>query len=71
MRASAYVSVVTLTTIGYGDLVPTTDLGKVFTMLYSLTGIGVIATFITALATASRRQDPEAGGGAPGTDGSA
>lgn len=42
---SLYFCVITLTTIGYGDLVPKTDLGKLFTVFYVLAGIGVIATF--------------------------
>lgn len=45
-----YFSVVTLTTIGYGDLAPVTDGAKVFTILYSLVGIGIIAAFVTSLA---------------------
>ena len=45
-----YFSVVTLTTIGYGDLVPVTDGGKAFTIVYSLAGIGIIAGFVTSLA---------------------
>lgn len=53
---------VTLTTIGYGDLVPSSDLAKAFTMVYSLTGIGVIATFVAALATATRRDGDDDGG---------
>lgn len=57
---AAYFSVVTLTTIGYGDLAPGTDLGKVFTIAYSLTGIGIIAGFVTSLAVATRRHaDPD------------
>lgn len=49
-----YFSVVTLTTIGYGDLVVTTDAAKVFTIVYSLVGIGVIAAFVTSLALFAR-----------------
>jgi voltage-gated potassium channel len=45
-----YFSVVTLTTIGYGDLAPVTDGAKVFTIVYSLVGIGIIAAFVTSLA---------------------
>lgn len=38
-----YWSTVTLTTVGYGDLTPATDLGRVISMFSSLFGIGVIA----------------------------
>ena len=42
-----YFSVVTLATVGYGDLVPRTDVGKLFTTLYIFIGVGIITTFIT------------------------
>lgn len=40
---SVYFSVITLTTVGYGDITPKTDAGKIFTIFYVLIGIGVIA----------------------------
>lgn len=40
-----YFCTITLTTIGYGDIVPKTDLGKFFTIFYVLIGVGIIATF--------------------------
>ena len=46
---SLYFSVVTLATVGYGDLHPTTDLGKLFTVGYILAGIGVLAAFASEL----------------------
>ncbi|QYJ67774.1 potassium channel family protein [Flavobacterium litorale] len=46
---SLYFSVVTLTTIGFGDFAPQTDEGKLFTVLYIIMGIGVILTFINTL----------------------
>lgn len=49
---SAYFSVMTLTTIGYGDLHPTTDLSKLFTMFYAIVGIGVFVALITQIAKA-------------------
>lgn len=42
-----YFSIVTLTTVGYGDLTPQTDLGKIFTTFYILAGVGIITTFIS------------------------
>jgi len=47
---SLYFSVVTLATVGYGDFTPTTDLAKLFTVGYILTGIGIIAGFASELA---------------------
>ena len=46
---SLYFSVVTLTTIGYGDFTPQTDAGKIFTILYIIAGIGMILSFINTL----------------------
>lgn len=46
---SLYFSVVTLATVGYGDLHPTTEAAKLFTVLYILLGLGVLAAFISEL----------------------
>ncbi|WP_260393939.1 potassium channel family protein [Enterococcus faecalis] len=40
---SLYLSFMTLTTIGYGDVHPVTDLGKIFTMVYATVGLGIMA----------------------------
>lgn len=52
---SLYFSVMTLTTVGYGDLAPVTDGGKIFTMVYVLVGIGIMLGFITTLARHARK----------------
>jgi len=44
-----YFCTVTLTTVGYGDIVPVTDTEKIFTIFYILIGIGIIATFANLL----------------------
>jgi voltage-gated potassium channel Kch len=46
---SLYFSVITLTTIGYGDFSPQTDLGKFFTILYIIVGVGLILGFINTV----------------------
>lgn len=38
---SLYFTVITLATIGYGDLAPKTDIGKLFTIFYVIVGITV------------------------------
>ncbi len=38
-----YWAVITLTTVGYGDIYPVTDLGRVFGMISSFIGIAIIA----------------------------
>ena len=45
-----YFCVVTLATVGYGDLHPTTDLGRLFTIGYIVIGVGIIGAFISQLA---------------------
>jgi hypothetical protein len=40
-----YFCFASLTTVGYGDLTPTTDAGKIFTMVYLITGIGLFVSF--------------------------
>jgi len=46
---SIYFSVVTLTTIGYGDFTPKSSVGKIFTIGYIFMGIGIILSFINTV----------------------
>ena len=39
---SFYFSVVTLTTVGYGDLVPSTDTTRLLVAIYILIGVGMV-----------------------------
>lgn len=39
---SLYFCVISLATIGYGDLTPTTPLAKLFTIVYVVNGIGIL-----------------------------
>jgi voltage-gated potassium channel len=56
---SLYFTVVTLTTIGYGDLAPKTDGGRLFTMVLALGGVFtlfyVAADFIRSVVTGEMR----------------
>ena len=44
-------TVATVTTVGYGDVVPVTDLGKIVAIFYMFFGIGILALFISILGT--------------------
>ena len=48
---SLYFSVTTLTTVGYGDLAPSTPASKIFTIVYLLVGVGVLVVFVGKLAS--------------------
>ena len=43
---SLYFCVVAVTTVGFGDLTPTTDASKLFTVVYVLSGISVISLWL-------------------------
>ncbi|MFW2372041.1 MAG: potassium channel family protein [Gammaproteobacteria bacterium] len=46
---SLYFSVMTMSTIGYGDFVPTSTLSKLFTIVYALLSIGVFVAVVSKL----------------------
>ncbi len=46
---SFYFSTMTLTTIGYGDITPSNDIGKIFTSFYALIGIGVMLYILSSV----------------------
>lgn len=46
---SLYFSVITLTTVGYGDFSPQTNGGKIFTIFYIFIGLGMILSFIQTI----------------------
>ena len=47
---SLYFSVITLATVGYGDLAPTTLWSKIFTIAYIFIGFSVFVSFAGVLA---------------------
>ena len=46
---SLYFSIMTTSTIGYGDLVPTTDISKLFTIIFAILSIGVFVAVVSKL----------------------
>ena len=44
-----YWSVVTMTTVGYGDMYPNTQLGKVFAIIIIIVGIQFLAQILDKL----------------------
>jgi len=59
---SLYFSAIAVTTVGFGDLTPTTDGSKLFTVLYIFSGISIISTWLNerlrrhGVSAAQRRQ---------------
>jgi len=54
---SAYFSVVALTTVGDATLSPSTGLSKIFTMGFSLAGIGLALAFLSRLGSYRDREE--------------
>lgn len=54
-----YFSVITISTVGYGDFSPQTPMGKLFTIFYVLIGLGIFVAAVSAIADVilSRRAD--------------
>mgnify|MGYP003618606559 FL=1 len=46
---SIYFCVISLATVGYGDITPKTDAGKIFTIFYVIIGIGIFAASVNYL----------------------
>jgi voltage-gated potassium channel len=53
---AAYFCVTSLATVCYGDLSPVTRLGRLFTMIYIIAGLGVLSAFIAAITRVSVEQ---------------
>jgi voltage-gated potassium channel len=56
-----YFSVMTLTTIGFGDFVPTSPGTQLFTIVYVLIGLGIFVALLTSIAQQYLKQKAEAG----------
>jgi voltage-gated potassium channel len=46
---SLYFTIITLATIGYGDLVPTTPVGKLVTVIFVIIGVGIFLGFLNKM----------------------
>jgi voltage-gated potassium channel Kch len=53
---SFYFVVITLATIGYGDIVPKTDAGKLFTIFFVIFGLAIFSALITNIVANSNRK---------------
>lgn len=51
LATSFYFSVATLTTVGYGDIHPTTDFSRFVVAIYILIGVGTMLASLTVIAT--------------------
>lgn len=48
---SLYFAVIAAATVGFGDFAPQTDLGKGFTIIYVLIGVGLLVMILGRIAT--------------------
>lgn len=56
---SLYFCVTTLTTVGFGNPAPTTDFGKIFTVFFVLSGVGMFLAVINGVGRAAVKTQVE------------
>lgn len=54
-----YFSVATLTTVGSANLEPSTDFGKIFTVIYMISGIGIMLGLIVKVSMQMRNKEKD------------
>ena len=54
---SLYFCVISLATVGYGDLTPTTPETKIFTIIYIINGIAILLTLFDRIRVVRTRRD--------------
>jgi len=59
MLDAVWWTVATVTTVGYGDIVPVTYTGKIVAIFYMFFGIGTLAIFLSVLGTRFYRRQFE------------
>lgn len=56
---SYFFTVVTISTVGYGNLVPATDIGKIGTTIFILLGLGIFAVAVQQFGMFAMRKREE------------
>merc|ERR1711976_204811 len=55
--SSFYMSVITVTTVGFGDYSPKSELGRAFAIVWMIVGVAVTAYFISSLSAELAREE--------------
>ena len=63
------VAAIALSTIGFGDLAPTTTFSRLFTVVYAIVGVGLIGTLVHLVVTNAQQaiKDKRPGSSPPGS----
>lgn len=62
---SLYFTIIALTTIGFGDFAPTTTLSRLFTTVYAIIGVGLVAILVHLIVSRAQQTIKHQG---PGSD---